>query len=420
MPEKYQAARATYEMIKNIPEPQVQSIATWLEKVFEAVDEGKPIVYNQFTFWCELMVAMDIAVIAPEAWPLAGALATGGAGYQPSDTTQSELSPLRIAEAAGLAVELCVGARAAVGMVLGETMPPATMITLPSYPCDSTKSVYQVLSELTEAPLYLVDCPYWMDDEGERMEYWVNQYKGLISFLEEHSGKKMDYDRLKEVAKESNRYCEYWLEGTEILKMKPLPQNGPFSGAEILFTLGLPVATEAMKARLDPLKARVANGESAVPEENIRVVWNYLPILWDRTLPDWMIEEFGAVTPVGMGSWRQFEPIDTSTTESTIRGMAKRALHAHMGRQGRGSADIWIEDSLNAYEQWQGDCMITAAHFACKWMRGSGGLLRDICRQRGIPYLFFDVDIGDPSAVPGEEVRARIGEFLDNVQRRIT
>jgi hypothetical protein len=131
-----------------------------------------------------------------------------------------------------------------------------------------------------------------------------------------------------------------------------------------------------------------------------------------------MAEEFGAVTVTAMGSWEQHEPVDTSTPESMIQGMARRALNVHMGRQGRGSSDIWIGDTLDAFEHWQGDCIIVNGALGCKWVRGSYGLLKDICRERGIPVMMFDADIADPRVVSQTEVKTRIGDFLESVMAR--
>jgi benzoyl-CoA reductase/2-hydroxyglutaryl-CoA dehydratase subunit BcrC/BadD/HgdB len=418
MEEKYKAHRLTYELLKDMQEPpEMKAIMDWVGRILSAVDEGKPIVWNQFTFWCEVMIAMDLQPLAPEVWPAAGAPGMMGMPEILEAVMAGGNPILDPAEEAGIPPQLCTAGRAIIGGVLTGTIPPPSMIVMPSYPCDNTRTIYQVAAQLTGAPLYVLDCPYWMD-EPEAMEYWVNQYKGLIFFLEEHSGKKLDYDRLKEVAEESNRFVEYWLEGTELLKMKPLPQNGPFLATEVLLNLGLPIATEAVKARLDALKARIARGEKAVPEEKVRVVWNYLPVIWDIALFDWMAGEFGAVTPVAMGSWEHHEPVDTSTPESIIRGMARRALGVHMGRHGRGASDLWIEDTLNAFEQWQCDCIIVNGALGCKWVRGSYGLLRDICRERGIPVMMFDADIADHRVVSQEEVHARIGKFLETVMTR--
>ena len=53
------------------------------------------------------------------------------------------------------------------------------------------------------------------------MEHWKNEYKRLIVFLEEQTGKKMDYDRLKEVVGLSYRLTELHLEIDKLIAHVP-------------------------------------------------------------------------------------------------------------------------------------------------------------------------------------------------------
>ena len=59
------------------------------------------------------------------------------------------------------------------------------------------------------------------------MEQWKNEHKLLIAFLEEHTGKKMDYDRLKETVRLSYRLTELTLEIEELIARSrpPCPAN---------------------------------------------------------------------------------------------------------------------------------------------------------------------------------------------------
>jgi len=238
-------------------------------------------------------------------------------------------------------------------------------------------------------------------------------------FLEEYSGKKMDYDRLREVAEESNRNVEYWLEATELLKLKPAPHSGPLMQGTLsgMMGFGTPEGTAAMKALLDELKDKVAKGETAVPDEKARVIWFQLPVFWDADLMPWMAD-MGAVVPFVLFDDYRVEPVDTSTPESMLRGMARRALETPMGRVGRSAYDLVIEDVLYAVEAFKGDCVIFASHPACKWMSGGYGLMRDALREHGIPTLMYDVDLVDPRITSAEESRTRIErieQFLTTV-----
>lgn len=421
MAEPYQAHRQLLEQAKlaqallaGTEEPRAASmlmtmkvIDEWFGRVFDAVEVRKPIVWNQFTTFSELFYAFDVQPLPPEIWTL---IKLGQDMYACCESIDA-------AHEAGIHPELCSAHKSLLGdLILGDKIPLPSMIVSPTYPCENAKIAYQAAAELTRAPMYFLDAPYWIDDEGA-MDYWVNQFKGLISFLEEHTGQKMDPDRLKEVVEESNRTVEYWVEALELRKLKPLPQPGLSTGAIMAgySILGLPAATEAVKIVRDDVKERIAKGETAVPEEKLRVIWFYMPIIYDMAIGAWLEDEMGVVSPVSFWDYTKVEPIDTSTTESTIRGIARRALEVPMGRQGRSAIDLWIEDCLYAVREWKGDCVILAGHAGCKWLRGGYGLMRDVLRETGIPVFIFDVDIIDPRITPPEVYRGLIEDFLSTV-----
>ena len=401
----YQLQRNMYEFIKGSQDPVVGMSAQWLGQVLKAVDEGKPIVYHPFTLFSELFVALDIQSICCESW---GVL---GREVDPEHVTKN----IDAAHEAGIPDDLCSFDKAIIGSLLLGKMPPPTMIVLSAMPCNSSTITYQAVAELTGAPMWTNDSPYDMDQEGA-MDYWVGQYKGLISFLEAHTGRKMDYDRLKEVVEESNRCVEYWLEAMELQKLKPAPRSGTLgagtSGSIVL--CGTPTSTAAMKALLDDTRGRVARGETAVPDEKARVIWFHFGIGWDRPLMEWM-KDLGAVVPYVEFDDYRVEPIDTSTTERMVRGLAWRALQAPMGKLGRGAFDEYIEDLHYAIDEWKGDCVVLAAHPGCKWIMGACGLIRDACREHGVPLLVYDVDLVDPRITSAEESRTRIEQFLATV-----
>ncbi|MBA7594507.1 (R)-phenyllactyl-CoA dehydratase alpha subunit [subsurface metagenome] len=381
----------------------------WIELVLKAEEEGEKIVYNQFNMYAELFHVFDLVPVPPEIWTL---LKCGlRDGYGMCETIDA-------AHEAGIHPELCSAHKSAIGdQLLGNRIPPPDMIVNPSFPCDNTKIAYQILAEITGAPMLVMDCPYFGPDIDEEaaMEYWVNRVKELIRFLEEHSGKKLDPDRLKEVVEEANRAVDYALEYASYRQLKPLPQPGPGGGTAMggMNLMGLPQYTELMKGLLDDIKDRVAKGKTAVPEEKLRLNWFYLHAFYDRDVYGWLEREKGAVSPISFATYDRLEVIDTSTTESIIRGVARRLLQFPMGRQGTGSSDIYIDDCIDAVTRWQCDAVILSGHAGCKYIRGLIGLLRDELRKMGVPLLVFDEDTFDPRVSPPEEFHPKIEEFVD-------
>ena len=408
MPETYQLYRQIHELIKGTEEPGLRMTAKWLGGVLRAVDEGEPLLFHGFTTFSEIMVALGVQNLCCEAWDALGRYVD----------PQHPIRNIDAAHEAGIPTELCSFDKTILGSLMRGAMPPPTMIVIALYPCQNSVIAYQAIQQLTGAPMWVVDMPYDMDEEGA-MEYWVDQYKEAISFIEEHSGKKMDYDRLREVVEESNRCVEYWLDAVELMKLKPAPWSGTLAmGTQAaLFAFGTPEGTAAVKGLLDQIRDRVARGETAVPDEKVRVIWFQLPVFWDDALMPWMAD-MGAVVPFVLFDDYRVEPVDTSTPESMLRGMARRALETPMGRVGRGAYDLVVDDVLYAVEAFKGDCVIFASHPACKWMSGGYGLMRDVLRKRGIPTLMYDVDLVDPRITSAEESRTRIEQFLATVMDR--
>jgi len=380
----------------------------WLEMVLRAEEEGKKFVYNQFNLYTDLFYAFDLVPIPPEIWSLTKVTLRDGYGM---------CETIDAAHEAGIHPELCSAHKSAIGdQLLGNRIPPPAMIVNPSFPCDNTKVAYQVLAEITGAPMLVMDCPYFGPDTDEKvaMDYWVERVKELIRFLEEHTGQKLDPDRLKEVIEEANRAVEYVLEYESFRQLKPLPQPGVALGSAMGgFTMsGLPEYTELMKTLRDDIKDRMDKGKTAVPEEKLRLNWFYLHAFYDGGVYGWL-ETKGVVSPVAFHGYDVLEPIDTSTTESTIRGLAKKLLAFPMGRQGTGSSHIYINDCIDATQRWQCDAVILSGHAGCKYIRGLIGLLRDELRKIGVPMLVFDMDTFDPRVAPPSQYYPIIEEFVD-------
>jgi len=403
-----QIHRGVYQMLKETDNPEFQLLVRWLGGVLTAVDEGKPIIYHPFTTYSEVLLAMDLQPLCCEAWDLVGAR------VDPDHAIKS----IDVAHEAGIPDNLCSYDKAIIGSVLRKTIPPPSSIAVGAMPCQSAFITYQAVAGLTGAPLYVCDIPYHLDEDGA-LDHWVNQYRGFISFLEEQTGRKMDYDRLKEVVEESNRCVELWLEAFELQKRKPVPWSGPLrqGTTSLMMAFGSPEGTAAVKNLLDSIKDRVARGETALPEEKARAIWFHFLPGWDPELMDF-IASLGVVVPYVLFDDFRTEPVDTSTTENMIRGMARRALQSPMGKLGRGAFDEYIEDLLYVVEEWKADCAIIGAHPGCKWITGAHGLIRDACRERGIPLLVYDLDLVDRRITSAEESRTRIEQFLTMVMDR--
>ena len=130
----------------------------------------------------------------------------------------------------------------------------------------------------------------------------------------------------------------------------------------------------------------------------------------------WLQDKFGLVKVIELTGYVTSVMIDTSSYESILRGLAERwHTSIPMGRQGKGPADLYINDLLHVCGEFKSDTVICFGHAGCRYMKGLQGLVREACRDYGIPYFYVDIDALDPRFTPKETVRAQIDDFLTNV-----
>lgn len=381
--------------------------AQWLDECFRAIGEHKPIVAHQFSFFPELIYAFDLHPLCAEAWSILPLYMDPLGGTEAVD----------VAENAGVHPELCGSFKFNIGEMIRGRMPMPHLMICPSAPCDSARISYQIFQHYTNAPMFYLDEGYW--DTEEDLDYIEGEYRRLIAYMEQLFNRKLNYDRLAEVLEENNKAIGYFLEASELRKLVPCPQSGKallYSSFGFMAAAGHPLNTALQKAILDDAKERAEKGIGIIPEEKIRCVWFYATVIWDYTLFNWLEDEWKLVIPITLDSYHLAQPIDTSSPDTMIRGLAERTWNiVPMGRQGRGPADVWIDDMLNAYDNWKGNCIILSGHVACKWLKLACGLVRETCRELGIPLFMFDVDLFDPRVVSAETYRQKIADFITTV-----
>jgi hypothetical protein len=182
--------------------------------------------------------------------------------------------------------------------------------------------------------------------------------------------------------------------------------------------LGEPALTRYAEFLRDDAEEAVRAGRGALDDEKHRVLWYYTPIVFDFEMHNWLAEKFNAVVVTDLlssGSFRQ-DPIDTTSLDTMLCSLARRGLEGTMGRV-RVGADRLIERFLIDYEDFGGDCVVFPGPVGCKHVWGWVGLLREVCRERGIPFCVFDVDWMDSRVRSVESVRAAIEQFFEVVMQ---
>lgn len=319
-------------------------------------------------------------------------------------------------------MDLCTIIRLAAYIVEEDLVPPPTAVIAMLHPCDGINVVHQVMAnneKWKDIPVFGADPPYWADERS--FDYYADELKLMVAFLEEHTGLKLDNNRLREVIKESNKQIQLWQEWNEMRRAVPCAHGGAM-GLEVFGNLttvncGLPEGTAWVKEVLADAESLVKQGKGAVENEKIRLLWfDVLSLGLTLELFPWLEEEWGAVVAMEMFGYSPYTQIDTSTEDSMYKGLAQRALNeVPMIRQARGVADLFLSDIDKIVKDYKIDAVIYPGYMGHKDGSGSAGLMREKCRELGVPFMYIGMDLFDDRYTTLDELKDKFSKFFTSM-----
>lgn len=417
----YKGVTQLYDLYKEDPNSRgfnavVMGTRAALEETVKALDEKKPVVAHNLGAIPELFRALgddddEIYVYSFEAIN-----AQQGTMGDPKYNVEC----IDLAEAQGMSADVCSTDRILLGYLLKNLLLESMCTVFVSAPCDSQTVAAETLREIAGQEVFVIDIPNF---HGERdIQYVASQLKEAIKFLEEQTGKKLNWGRLKNICEESNRMVEKALEWLEWRRTVPCPQKSKvlsFMYPLLVDAGGTKGGTWVVSELAAEAKERALRGESAAPGgEQIRAIWFGSPVWYDISFYDWMESELGMVIPIDMFSYVVPEMyIDTSTPESILHDLARKQIYLPMGRHFSGAPEYFIEDLVRAVADYKADCVLIAGHMACKHAWGLTGLVRETLRELDIPVLTFEFDLFDPRITPSEALQEEFRRFANDVVR---
>jgi benzoyl-CoA reductase/2-hydroxyglutaryl-CoA dehydratase subunit BcrC/BadD/HgdB len=407
----------------------------------KAREEGKPLAYT-FIVCCydEIIRAMDVVPIWTENY----------AGICGAKRDAQRF--LERAEAENFSRSLCTYALCGLGFdawreELGEMPPdapwggqarPDMMLGSGQILCDPRNKWYQAAQHyMPDVPIYDVGLPWplYEDDYDYRevqdyyVKYIVEELRGLVKFLEKHTGRKMDWERLSELVDLSDRTWNLIWEAYELRKAVPTPMgtgDAMNTMVPMVFMMGTQEAYDYYKDLYDELKQKIAKKEGVIPDEKYR-------LLWGGGLPSWFaLSDFnyfnskGAVFPVET-TYRMVEAIynfdiDLSKITDPLEHIAWRWIkfwtYWHDRARKRPGSHPDVEQLIKYIEDYKIDGIVMHEAFSCRsWHPGliwKLNLLKKVYRD--IPSLVLESDIVDISSYNEADTRARIDAFIDTLE----
>jgi benzoyl-CoA reductase/2-hydroxyglutaryl-CoA dehydratase subunit BcrC/BadD/HgdB len=323
------------------------------------------------------------------------------------------------AKSFGFTPEVCSAHRLLAANVILGWLPRPDAFIWSNQVCDNTAKSGDVLVEQYDCPGFFLDRPYrYVERE---VKYFTRELENLVRFLEEITHRKMDWDRLKEVVKLSEQSIQLQREISQLRKAVPAPMRSRgflHNFAVDQYLAGTPEAVSYMECVRDEVKAKVEQGQGAIPEEKYRILTLFLPPMYLWKLVDWMEREHGAVSVMEpyCSHWGEGE-LDI---DKPLEALARKSYYRTICRPMHGpAAEGIVEDTVQDATDYKAEGAVYFAHIGCRQADGCIRILKDALREEvGIPMLVVDNDICDPSYASEELFHDQLEGFFEMLDER--
>ncbi len=350
----------------------------------------------------ELLYAMDIYPVYPENH---GALI--GAAKQGPHFCE-------FAERRGFSRDLCSYARSDIGCVFAGTspiggLPEPTFLFACNNICNTVVKWYEVLSRIFKVPLFILDTPFVRKELKESyVQYVHGQLYEFIDFLEKITGRQLSDAKLRDTMRKSIEGVKAYEEVLHMAKHKPSPLtcfDAFINMAPIVCLRGTDYPVEFYAEMKRELEERVKRGEGAVDNEEIRLLWDNIPV-WYRLR--WFAEFFAErdaclVADTYTNAWTGFIMMDKS---DIIWSMAETYtfIYLNIGLEHMAEA---INRLIDYYDV---DGLVIHSNRSCKpYSFGQYELQKMI----DIPSVVIEADMVDSRAFSEAQIETRLEAFLE-------
>ncbi len=436
MAEERKTRKLATEAASKIP----KMVRAMISENLKAKEEGKPVAY------CFIVNAYDEIIRAMDIFP---AWVENYSGVCAAKRDAGRF--LEKAEAENFSRSLCTYATCGLGFDIwrselqGEMPPdapwgglakPDMILGSGQILCDPRYKWPQASQHyLQDVPVYIGGF-YWPvfdpnidhhEIEKYYVKYNVEELRGAVRFIEKHTQRKMDWDRLSELVELVDRTWDIFIDAYELRKAIPTPMDtgdAMNTMVPLAFMLATQEAFDFYKALYDELKQKIERKEGVVSEEKYR-------LLWGAGLPSWFaLSDFqyfnskGAVFPVER-TYREAEKIErleipkvNDPLEHIAWRYVKYWTHWYDRARKRDGSIPEVERLIKYIEEYQIDGVVFHEAFSCRtWHCGillQAEILRKIYGE--IPILILESDIVDISSYNEADVHHRIDAFIETLE----
>ena len=389
-----------------------QVVTDYYLECMSARENGKPIGWMPpMNGVIEIFYAMDLQPVFPENWsPVCAAF-----GLAPEN--------FEVSEGMGYSRDLCGYLRNIIGYVHGSMkrddlplggLPMPDMLLSPGGGCIPAMKIFHALEErFPKAKIFRADLPQVAVEHirQHHIDYALSEMHRLINFLSQTTGRKLDYDKLKETVKLSDQACALWDEIMTYRHCTPVP----FSAAEIgiMFVMvtrqGTQTAIDFLTQVRDEVKERAEQKIGVIPDEKIRLFWDNIPLWYNMGLFNYF-EKMGGVMVAETYSAAWSLRLDP---EKPFESLALKSLQSYP-LVSCVSIKRRKEMVLNACREYNIDGVVMHRNKSCVPITlGQMDIKRALEEELGIPSVIIDADHMDARNFSVAQFQTRADAFME-------
>lgn len=296
--------------------------------------------------------------------------------------------------------------------------------------CDTNATAFAFTAAYLGIPFFQLNYPSTLGDKRSD-RYHLDDYLGLVTFLEAQGKAPVDFDRLSMLLCEVERQDAIVAELEDLMALVPSPV--PPIYALMLYAgrfcfAGVEIFTRLLSSMLEGAQENARRGMAGIPQERLRMFTCYIDH-YTVDLNFWRYLEERGIAHIGSILSRNFRDnnsycadlpgscysVDTSSREAMLESIAQMNARLPMVRSIRGPYDqpgMWLAETLALAKRYRADCIVYNGTPGC---RNTWGMVKPFARElekHGFPVHIMNDDAFDDRVESWEATRERLDEFF--------
>lgn len=314
---------------------------------------------------------------------------------------------LEKAEGTGLSTDGCSYHRTIIGAAMDGLLPEPDLLIGSSFPCDGGLKALCHVGEIYNKEVFIINTPF--DSSPEAINYLVSQYRDMITFITNQTGRTLDYDRLRTCIHNNNIAHGYFAEMMDLCKKVPSPATSDDLKNFIIYVLlgGSDSVVDVGRAFRDEFRHKVENNIPGLPGEKFRLLWIQNRIQFPNNLIKLLEERFNANVVIDELNHLYWDPLDED--EDPLVALARRQVTHPLVGPAKRRLDVLVELARD----YRVHGAINPAHWGCRQSSGIRLLFNDALQTIGVPVLHLDVDCVDERNFSEGQIITRLEAFME-------